>query len=91
VLALPPPSNITGEALYASGAQSHGVQLFQQIIEEVPEHFNALFAYGKALIEHAELSDAMPVFLKLIVHDSGRAVRYLSVLTRKKTKKYDGY
>lgn len=65
------PLNLLGEALYLSGAQSSGVQLFQQVIDEVPDHFAALFAYGKALIEHAELSDAMPVFLKLLVHDSG--------------------
>jgi len=59
-----------GDALYLSGAQSAGIQLYQQVIGEEPEHFNALFSYGKALIEHAELSDSMPVFLKLLVHQS---------------------
>lgn len=63
--------NLSGEALYASGAQGAAVQLFQQVIGESPEHFSALFAYGKALIEHAELADSMPVYLKLLVHDSG--------------------
>eukprot|EP01126_Amoeba_proteus_P064126 TRINITY_DN8933_c1_g1_i3.p1 TRINITY_DN8933_c1_g1~~TRINITY_DN8933_c1_g1_i3.p1 ORF type:complete len:511 (-),score=85.71 TRINITY_DN8933_c1_g1_i3:59-1591(-) len=59
-----------GEALYSGGVQSTAVQLFQDVIKEDPEHFNALFAYGKALIDHAEIQDSMPVFLKLLVKSS---------------------
>jgi hypothetical protein len=35
-----------GEAMYAKGDQSVAVKLWQNIIAEDDEHFEALFAYG---------------------------------------------
>lgn len=38
-----------GEALYAKGDQNVAVKLWQNIIAEDDEHFEALFAYGIVL------------------------------------------
>lgn len=59
-----------GDALYQKGDQPTAVNLWQAIIAEDENHFEALFSYGKALIDHAKIGDSLPVFIKLLVKDS---------------------
>eukprot|EP01125_Pyxidicula_operculata_P020157 TRINITY_DN739_c0_g1_i1.p1 TRINITY_DN739_c0_g1~~TRINITY_DN739_c0_g1_i1.p1 ORF type:complete len:850 (-),score=164.87 TRINITY_DN739_c0_g1_i1:58-2607(-) len=62
-----------GQVMYALNAQPSAVEIFKEVLESTKmEDPLSLYAYGLAMLDHSP-SDALPIFLKLLVKDQNNA------------------
>lgn len=59
---------LAGRAMYGAGQKDSAVQIYTSILKEDENEDDALVEYGKALVEVDKRTDALHVFLRVLVH-----------------------